>query len=480
MVTTPLWINGRPTTGGGGTLDIHSPWNGDIVNRVSLGTAQDVEAALASAHAAFEATRRASSADRSAWLTGIAEALVRRRAEIGAMISREAGKPITLALLEVDRATTTFRLGAEEARRIGGEVVPLDAAPAGLGRFGLTRRFPRGVVSGIVPYNFPLNLAAHKVAPALAAGCPIVLKPPPQAPGATMILAELATEAGAPPGAVNTVFAPVGAAQALVTDPRVAVLSFTGSAAVGWELKSKATRIPVILELGGNNAVIVDETADLDRAAERCAQGSFLFAGQVCTKAQRIIVIESMAKPFREKFLAAVERLAVGDPSDPAVICGPVIDDGAATRIQSWVEAAIAAGAKPLKPLRRDGRLLSPCILENVPAAAQVRCDEIFGPVVLLDTAPDFETALSMASDSAYGLQAGVFTARLDRARRAFDTLNVGAVILDDAPVFRVDSMPYGGIRNSGFGREGLRYAIEEMTEMKLLVMPPAPAEGSV
>jgi acyl-CoA reductase-like NAD-dependent aldehyde dehydrogenase len=470
----PAWIEGRPVTTGGGLLDVLSPRDGSVAARVALGTAADIDAALAAATRAFEETSRASSSERSTWLTAMADGLERRRDELAAEICAQAGKPIAMARLEAERAVITFRTAAEEAKRIGGEVLPLDLTAATRGRHGMTRRFPRGVVAGIVPFNFPLNLAAHKVAPALAAGCAIVLKPPPQAPGPTLRLAEIAAEAGVPNGAVNALLAPVSAAQALTTDPRVALLSFTGSARVGWELKARAARKPVLLELGGNGALVVDDTADIEAAAARAALSAFAFAGQVCIKTQRILVASSAYDVFRGKFLAAVERLVVvGDPADPATVCGPVIDDAAAHRIETWAQEALAGGARAVKPLVRNGRMLTPCILEKVPAAAKVSCEEVFGPVVTLEPFDDFDAALDRVNEGPYGLQAGVFTARLDRALRAFEGLDVGAVVLNDSPTFRVDAMPYGGVKESGFGREGLRWAIEEMTELRLLVLPP-------
>jgi acyl-CoA reductase-like NAD-dependent aldehyde dehydrogenase len=470
----PAWIEGRPVTTGGGLLDVLSPRDGSVAARVALGTAADIDAALAAATRAFEETSRASSSERSTWLTAMADGLERRRDELAAEICAQAGKPIAMARLEAERAVITFRTAAEEAKRIGGEVLPLDLTAATRGRHGMTRRFPRGVVAGIVPFNFPLNLAAHKVAPALAAGCAIVLKPPPQAPGPTLRLAEIAAEAGVPNGAVNALLAPVSAAQALTTDPRVALLSFTGSARVGWELKARAARKPVLLELGGNGALVVDDTADIEAAAARAALSAFAFAGQVCIKTQRILVASSAYDVFRGKFLAAVERLVVvGDPADPATVCGPVIDDAAAHRIETWVDEALVGGARGVKPLVRNGRMLTPCILEKVPSAAKVSCEEVFGPVVTLEPFDDFDAALDRVNEGPYGLQAGVFTARLDRALRAFEGLDVGAVVLNDSPTFRVDAMPYGGVKESGFGREGLRWAIEEMTELRLLVLPP-------
>jgi glyceraldehyde-3-phosphate dehydrogenase (NADP+) len=390
-------------------------------------------------------------------------------------ICDQAGKPIALAQAEVERALATFRLAADEARRITGDVLPLDLAPASRGRWGMTRRFPRGVVTGIVPFNFPLNLAAHKLAPALAAGCSIILKPPPQAPGPTVRLGEIAAEAGLPAGAVNVILPSVENAAPLVDDPRVAVLSFTGSADVGWKLKARAPRKQVILELGGNAAVIIDETADLDHAAARCAVAGFAYAGQVCIKAQRLFVHRAVYPAFREKFLEAVARIVkVGEPRDPKVLCGPVIDDAAADRIEAWVEDALSDGARRLLPQERRERLISPIVLEEVPRESRVSCDEVFGPVVILAPVDDFAEGIARVNDSPYGLQAGVFTNDMRHALRAFESIEAGGVIVNEASTFRVDAMPYGGTKASGFGREGLHYAIKEMTELRLLVLPPA------
>lgn len=470
----PLWIDNEAQPGMR-SVDITSPWDDSVVARVAVALPQDVEEVLAAAARGFQAARAASSAERAAWLDAMAWGLDTRREMMAEEICDQAGKPIGLARAEVDRALSTFRIAADEARRVTGDLLPLDQSPATRGRYGITRRFPRGVVTGIVPFNFPLNLAAHKVAPALAAGCSIILKPPPQAPGPTIRLGEIAAEAGLPPGLVNVVMPDLPDATPLIEDPRVAVLSFTGSAAVGWALKARAPRKQVILELGGNAAVIVDDGADLDHAAARCAVAGFAYAGQVCIKTQRILVHRAVYPAFRDRFLAAIDRLVpVGDPHDPDVLCGPVIDTAAADRIQAWIEASTARGARVLRPFERRGRLLHPTVLEDVPPDAPVACEEIFGPVVSLAPVDDFDAAIARVNDSPYGLQAGVFTASIQHALKAFEMIETGGVIVNDASNFRVDSMPYGGVKASGFGREGLHYAIKEMTELRLLVLPPA------
>lgn len=470
----PLWIANEAQPGMR-TRDITSPWDGAVVGRVAEALPQDVEEALVAAAQGFRVARSAASAERAAWLDAMAWGIDTRRDMLAEEICDQAGKPIGLARAEVDRALSTFRIAADEARRITGDLLPLDQSPATRGRYGITRRFPRGVVTGIVPFNFPLNLAAHKVAPALAAGCSIILKPPPQAPGPTTRLGEIAAEAGLPAGLVNVVMPNLDDVAPLIEDPRVAVLSFTGSAAVGWALKARAPRKQVILELGGNAAVIVDEGADLDHAAARCAVAGFAYAGQVCIKTQRILVHRAVHEAFRQKFLAAIDQMVkVGDPHDPDVLCGPVIDNAAADRIQAWVEQAAARGARVLRPFERQQRLLHPTVLEDVPHDSQVACEEMFGPVVTLAPVDDFDAAIGRVNDSPYGLQAGVFTRNIHHALQAFEEIEAGGVIVNEASTFRVDSMPYGGVKASGFGREGLHYAIKEMTELRLLVLPPA------
>lgn len=479
-----LWIGGEPRPAPRAVI-IRDPWDGSPVASAGLGGAPDLDRAIAAASAAFQATRRASSAERAGWLLAMAAGLEARREELAEVIRAQAGKPISLSRGEVDRAAITFRTAAEEAKRIGGELLPLDVTGAARGRTGITRRFPVGVVAGIVPFNFPLNLAAHKLAPALAAGCTVVLKPAPQAPGPTLLLGEIAAAAGVPPGAVNVLLVPVEEAGALVADPRVALLSFTGSARVGWELKARAPERKVVLELGGNAAVIIDETADLEAAAERCAVAGYAYAGQVCIKAQRLLVQRSVHPRFRDALVAAIQRkVIVGNPRREDVICGPVINDAAATRITAWTEEALGAGAAAIvgAPVvggaPAAGRLLPPILLENVPPAARVWREEVFGPVVALSPYDRFDEAVAAVNDGRYGLQAGVFTRDLGRALAAFENIQTGAVILNEPPTFRVDPMPYGGVKASGFGREGVRWAIEEMTDLRLLVLPPAGDPG--
>jgi acyl-CoA reductase-like NAD-dependent aldehyde dehydrogenase len=383
----------------------------------------------------------------------------------------EAGKPIRDALVEVDRASLTFRLGAEEAERLGGEVIPLDLMASSKGRIGITRRYPAGPVAAISPFNFPLNLAAHKLAPAIAAGCSIVLKPPSKDPLTMLTVAEIVEEAGAPAGSVSILPMSRALGDRLVADDRFAVLSFTGSPAVGWPMKARAGRKKVVLELGGNAAVIVDRTANLAWAVNRITVGSFAYAGQVCISVQRIFVHDDIFDAFVERFRAAAGTLRLGDPLDAETDLGPMVDAKAAARTQAWVDEAVAAGARVLLGGHADGTFFPPTILVDVPLNAKVCTEEAFAPLVVLARFSDFDAAVAQANDSRFGLQAGVFTNDLGNALRAFDGLEVGGVILNDVPTYRIDNMPYGGVKDSGLGREGLRYAIEDMTEIRILVV---------
>jgi glyceraldehyde-3-phosphate dehydrogenase (NADP+) len=383
----------------------------------------------------------------------------------------EAGKPIRDSLVEVDRAALTFRLGAEEAERLGGEVIPLDLIASSKGRIGITRRYPAGPVAAISPFNFPLNLAAHKLAPAIAAGCSIVLKPPSKDPLTMLTVAEIVEEAGAPAGSVSILPMSRELGDRLVADDRFAVLSFTGSPAVGWPMKARAGKKRVVLELGGNAGVIVDRTANLDWAVRRITFGAFSYAGQVCISVQRILVHDDVFDVFVERLRSAASALRLGDPLDAETDLGPMVDAKAVARTQAWVDEAVAAGARVLLGGHADGTFFPPTILADAPLDAKVCSEEAFAPVVVLARFSDFDAAMAQANDSRFGLQAGVFTNDLGNAFRAFDGLHVGGVILNDVPTYRIDHMPYGGVKDSGLGREGLRYAIEDMTEIRILVV---------
>jgi glyceraldehyde-3-phosphate dehydrogenase (NADP+) len=453
------------------TITVHNPFDGSVVGEVAKAGPAELERAAAAAVAAFETTRRLSSGARSSILSSASAGLARRKEEVARTICLEAGKPIKLARGEVDRAVHTFSAAADEARRIGGEVIPLDVTASSEGRLGITRRFPIGPVLAISPFNFPLNLVAHKLAPALASGNPFVHKPASATPLTALLLGEILLEAGAPPAAVSVLPSSGADAERLVADDRFRVLTFTGSPEVGWRLREKAGKKRVLLELGGNAAVVIHEDADLDRALDRMVAGAFAYSGQVCISVQRIYIHEPVYADFSRKFVERAKALKLGNPLDEAVDLGPMLDDAAAARVESWVAEALKGGAKALCGGRRDGRFYLPTVLENVAPSMKVHGCEVFGPVVNLYPYRDFEEALRQVNDSPFGLQAGVFTRDAGRIFRAFEALEVGGVIIDDAPTFRVDHMPYGGEKASGLGREGVKYAIEEMTQLRLLAM---------
>jgi glyceraldehyde-3-phosphate dehydrogenase (NADP+) len=412
-------------------------------------------------------------------LQRIAGALYDRREEFARIMTGEAGKPITDARREVARAVQTFTIAAEEAKRIPGEVIPLDWTPSMDSHLGILRRVPIGPVLGITPFNFPLNLVAHKVAPALAAGNPILIKPAPQTPLTALLLAEVGLEAGVPPGGLNVLPCDNRVAERLVVDPRFKLLSFTGSAAVGWMLKAKCGKKKVVLELGGNAGVIVEQDADLDFAAQRCASGGFGYAGQTCISVQRIFVHHSVVDLFTTKLLLQVARLKGGDPNDESTVVGPLIDQHAAHRVEEWIGEAVAQGARVLLGGKRMGSVVEATVLTNVTPTMKVSCREVFGPVVTVTPYRQFDEALEAMNRSEYGLQAGVFTQDVNKVFYAFRHLEVGAVLVNEIPTFRAEHMPYGGVKDSGLGREGLRISIEEMTEPRFLVLnirPPSSA----
>lgn len=451
------------------TSAVHAPWDGRLLCRVAQASEAQVEAALAFAFEARPRLQAQSTGTRRRVLEAIATGLVARARDFEELICQQAGKPRTLARAEVGRAIEVFRLASAELSRFGGSVVPVDLDAASAGLECEVRRFPAGVVVGIVPFNFPLNLGAHKVAPALAVGAPIVVKPPPQAPGAQLLLAELAQAAGADRAALQVLPCENAVAEQLAISPKVRVLSFTGSARVGWHLKQKAPG-RVVLELGGNAAVLVAADANLAWAADRCVAGGFGYAGQVCIKVQRIFVERPVYEAFLERFVAGARSVQAGDPSLESTLCGPVIDDASAERITAWVNEALALGARALLGPQRQGRLLAPTVLVDVPPEAKVAREEVFGPVVAVWPVDSFEAGLEAVNASDYGLQVGVFTRSLGNVRSAFHRLEVGGVIINDAPSYRSDNYPYGGLKASGLGREGVRSAMEELTEERVLV----------
>ena len=455
--------------------DIRSPFTGEVVGRVAVAGPAEVEAAVSAAVRAFAVTRRLSRFDRSATLARVAAGIGAQAEGIARTIALEAGKPIAFARQEVARAVTTFTLAAEEAKRIAGEPTPIDTEERTRGYDAIVARVPVGPVLAITPFNFPLNLVAHKVAPALAAGCTVVLKPAPQAPLTAHRLGEIVAAAGAPPGTLSVLHCPVGLAEALVGDERLRMLTFTGSARVGWALKARAGRKHVLLELGGDASLVVHADADVDAAARKAALGAFAYAGQVCISVQHILAHEHVYERFRERLLAETTALAVGDPLDPATTVGPLIDAGNAERVLAWIAEARAAGARVLcGGTRGAGNVVVPTVLEAVPRGVRIAEEEVFGPVVTLDRYRDAEEALARVNASRFGLQAGLFTNDLRLVRRAFAALEVGALVVNDSPMLRVDSYPYGGTKESGLGREGVRSAIGAMTEPRVLVLAPA------
>jgi acyl-CoA reductase-like NAD-dependent aldehyde dehydrogenase len=434
-------------------------------------TEAQYDEAVEAAVAAFEVTRKLPSYERGRILREISAGIRARREEIGRLIALESGKPIRDALFEVDRAVLTFRLGAEEAERMTGEVIPLDLLPSAKDRVGITRRFPIGPIAGISPFNFPLNLAAHKIAPAIATGNPIVLKPPSKDPLTMLVVAEIIEAAGVPAGSVSILPMTRELGDRMVADPRFKLLTFTGSPSVGWRMKERAGKKRVVLELGGNAGVIIDRSADLDWAVKRCLVGAFAYAGQVCISVQRAFIHEDVWDAFMEKFLAGARLLKVGDPLDPTTDLGPMVDANAAGRTQRWVDEAVALGGKVLLGGVADGTFFPPTILTDVPTSAQVCSNEAFAPLVVAFPFRDLDEAIAKVNDSMFGLQTGVFTNDLAGAWRAFGELEVGGVIINDVPTFRIDNMPYGGVKDSGLGREGLRYAMDDMTEIRIMVL---------
>ncbi|MCX6577259.1 MAG: aldehyde dehydrogenase family protein [Candidatus Aminicenantes bacterium] len=455
----------------GQVRDIRSPFDQSLAGKVHWAERKQVEEALAAAERAFTETRKLSGYERSQALDKISQGIKSRREELARSIALQAGKPIKDARAEVDRSSSTFEIAADEAKRIGGELLPLDLSAQTKQRWGLVRRFPIGTISAITPFNFPLNLVAHKVAPALASGNTVVLRPSSQVPITSIILGEIVTESGYPAGGLNIVPSGYQAAEALLTDDRVKMVTFTGSPAIGWELKKKAFQKKVTLELGGNAAVVVEPDCDLDYALARTVVGSFSYAGQVCISIQRIFLHQKIYDRFMSAFEAKTKSLRMGDPLAEDTDVGPMIDEEAAKKTEEWVDEAKDKGARIVCGGKRQGPFYEPTILENVIPELRISWLEAFSPIVVVSKYQDFAEALESVNYSIYGLQAGVFTNDLKKAFLAYDVLDVGGVIVNDIPTFRIDHMPYGGIKQSGIGREGVKYAIEEMTELKLLAL---------
>lgn len=448
-----------------------SPFDGTTVAEVEIAGPATLDAAAEAAVRAQRAMADLSREARSTILERTALGLEARAEIIARTIQRESGKPIRFARIEVARAADTLRASADAVRSLAGAEIPIDAAKPGATRIAFTRRFPVGPVAAITPFNFPLNLVAHKVGPAIAAGCPIVVKPASSTPLTALLLAEAVMEAGLPEGALAIVITDRGTGQRLVEDDRFRLLSFTGSAEVGWAMKRDAGKKRVVLELGGNAAAIVMDDADVDRAADRCAFGAFYQAGQSCISVQRILVHRAILARFRDALVDRTRATKTGDPSLGETIAGPLIDEGNARRVEAWLGEAVAEGGALLTGGAREGAVVTPAIVEGAPRTSKVMADEVFGPVACLAPVGSIDEAIAAASDTRFGLQCGIFTNDLRAVMRAWEGIEVGGLIHDDVPAFRVDLMPYGGVRDSGLGREGPRFAVEEMTEPRLLVI---------
>lgn len=452
-------------------LDVRNPYTGEIIATTYQASREQLEQAIQGAEQAFEITRKMPTFERVALLDAMAAGLAARRDEMALTIATEAGKPIRDAEVETDRGIFTLKTAAEEAKRLEGEVIALDLMPASKGRSAIVRRFPIGPIAGISPFNFPLNLALHKIAPAIASGNTIVLKPPSRDPLTMLLFAEIVEEAGVPKGAVSIMPMDREVGDALVEDPRFKLLSFTGSPDVGWAMKNRAGMKKVVLELGGNAGVIVDSDADLDFAVNRIKVGAFAYAGQVCISVQRVFVHEDVYDEFKDKLVKAVESIKIGDPLDRTTDLGPMIDRKSLLRTQNWVETASAEGARVLTGGEITENVFTPAVIENASSSSYVCSKEAFAPLVTIAPVKSFGEAIRKINDSDFGLQAGVFTNSLEKALVAYENIDVGGVVINDVPTYRIDHMPYGGVKASGLGREGLKYAIEDMTEPRIMVL---------
>lgn len=450
---------------------IINPYNERVLASVPVFDEAGVREAIHRAESIAPIMANLPAHERGAILNRAAQLIEQESDALARLMVRESGKPLKYAQGEVARAVETFTFAADEARRLHGETIPMDAAHSGVGRFGFTLRVPVGVVAAITPFNFPLNLVAHKIAPAVAAGCPLVLKPSPLTPLTALRLGDILTEAGLPEGAFEIVLGDADVGRWLVEDSRVAMISFTGSTNVAHQITQAAGLRRVALELGGNAATIIDAGTALDKAIARCITGSFAYSGQTCISVQRIYIHRSLYDEFRHRFLEATARLRQGNPMDEATDIGPLISDAAAERVIAWVNSAVEQGAWLLAGGEREGRMVAPVVLENVDDMMEVMCNEVFGPVVSLLPFDRFDEAIRAVNNSAFGLQAGVYTRDIDRALQAARQLKVGGVMINDIPSYRADQMPYGGVKDSGLGREGPRYAIEAMTELRTVVI---------
>ena len=453
------------------TLDVINPYNNELVGVTFLADDKDANDAIQSAVKAFEETRKLPGYKRSEILGNIRDGILRRKEEFARMITLESGKPIADALVEVERAIGTFQIALEESKRISGEYIPLDISERSKNRTAINKRFPIGPILGISPFNFPLNLVVHKVAPAIASGNPIIIKPASKTPVTAILLGEVISESGLPDGAFSVFPCATKLAEQMIADERIKMLTFTGSAEVGWRLKQIAGKKRVTLELGGNAGAIVDSVDNLDYAVKRCIVSAFSFSGQICISLQRLFINKKIYDDFLANFLNEVKTLKIGDPLNEDTRLGPMIDEQSAKRIESWVNESLKDGAILACGGRRKGALFEPTVITKTTPHMKINQTEVFAPVVTVSDHNTFEEAVRRLNDSVYGLQASVFTNNIKHIFYAYEHLEVGGVIVNDVPSFRTDNMPYGGVKESGIGREGVRYAMEEMTEPKLLVL---------
>ncbi|NVK71903.1 MAG: aldehyde dehydrogenase family protein [Oceanospirillaceae bacterium] len=452
-------------------LSVHNKYSNEVATKVAMASAADIDKAIAAADGAKDAMKAMPAYQRQTILQHCITRFKERFEELAYALCIEAGKPIKDSRGEVTRLIDTFQIAAEEATRIYGEVMPMDISARAADYQGMWKRVPIGPCSFISPFNFPLNLAAHKIAPAIAAGCPFVLKPASLTPVSALIVGEILAETDLPKGAFSILPCHRDGADLFTTDERLKLLSFTGSPDVGWALKAKAGKKPVVLELGGNAACIVDEGTDLNDAIQRIVFGAYYQSGQSCISVQRIIVHESLYDDVKQRLTQAVNALVSGNPLDENTFIGPMITEKEAVRLHTWIEEAVAGGATVLAGGTRSGAMLDATLMENVDPSMSVSCQEVFGPVAIMSSFSDFDAALEEVNNSVFGLQAGIFTKDIYKAYKAWDVLEVGGVVIGDVPSWRVDHMPYGGVKDSGLGREGVRFAIEDMTEIKLMVL---------
>jgi len=461
---------GNELTKGTSAIPVVNPFTGEPFAEVCLADSIEIDKAINLAEEAFKKTRVLPSYQRSRICAEVASGIQDRSDEFSKIIAQESGKPLIYARAEVARSVSTFEIASQEALRLDGEMLTLDITESAHGKAGLTRRFPIGPIAGISPFNFPLNLVAHKVAPALACGNPIIIKPASSTPLTALLLGEIVQNTQAIEGSLSVLPCTSKNATPLVEDPRLKMVTFTGSPNVGWDIKKRAGRKKVVLELGGNAGVIVEPDAEIDLAAKKIAFGAFVYSGQVCISIQRVYIHASKYDDFLESLISETQAFRPGDPLDEKVTMGPMIDLENAERIESWVNEAVAEGAKIQTGGKRDKSYYPPTILTNVNPNLPVACSEAFGPILIVNSYTNFNDAIKAVNNTDFGLQAGVFTNNMNKALGAFNQLDVGGVVINDIPTFRVDNMPYGGVKDSGFGREGIKYSLREMTEIKLLV----------